>query len=139
LLARHAQRLGEAVRFETMLAPRVIGLAALMIAAHWRSPYPWSAQEAKVREAGFPPAAIAAIAAQQDPGLADDTDRLVYAMMRALLDQRRLDDALYAELVERFGVQGVAELAAAAGYYTMVCMSLNTFEIDGGAAPFPQA
>jgi 4-carboxymuconolactone decarboxylase len=136
-IARHAQRLGEAIRFETTLAPRTVALAALIVAAHWRAPYVWSTQEAKVRQAGMASTAIDAIAAQQEPVLADDTDRTVHAVMRALLDNRGLDEALYQAAVERFGVQGVVELVAAAGYYTMVCMSLKTFEIDGAAAVQP--
>jgi 4-carboxymuconolactone decarboxylase len=136
-IARHAQRLGEAIRFETTLAPRVVALAALTIAAHWRAPYVWSTQEAKVRQAGIAATAIEAIAAGKDPGLADDTDRTVHAVVRTLLDQRGLDEALYQRAVEHFGVQGVVELVAAAGYYTMVCMSLKTFEIEGASAVRP--
>ena len=39
-----------------------------------------------------------------------------------------------------FGEQGVVELIATIGYYTMVSMTLNTFEIETatGEIPFPR-
>ncbi|WP_233830195.1 carboxymuconolactone decarboxylase family protein [Paraburkholderia sp. ZP32-5] len=133
-IAAHAQRLGEALRFESTLPSRVVALAALIVAAHWRAPYVWSAQEAKLRAAGMPDDAIRAIAHHQAPALDDIEDRAAYAAVSMLLNQRALDDATYALAVEVFGERGVVELIAAAGYYTMVAMTLNTFEIDAGAS-----
>jgi 4-carboxymuconolactone decarboxylase len=135
-IARPAQLLGEAIRFDTTLPAGVVALAALIVAAHWRAPYVWSTQKKKVIEAGLAPAAVDAIAAGRDPALQDDAGRTVHALVRALLDRREVPADLYERAVDRFGVQGVVELVAAAGYYGMVCMSLKTFEVDAGAT-FP--
>jgi 4-carboxymuconolactone decarboxylase len=126
-LAGHAQRLGEAIRFEVSLPARVVALTALIIAAHWRSPHIVLAQEAKLRAAGL---AIGKSSALEDPA-----DMAAYTVVRMLLDKQELDDATYALALSTFGRQGVVELVATAGYYTMVAMTLKTFQIDGGGEP----
>jgi 4-carboxymuconolactone decarboxylase len=131
-LAGHAQRLGEAIRFEVSLPPRVVALAALMIAAHWRSPHILLAQEAKLRAAGIPATVLARLAAGKLPALEDTTDIATYTVVRMLLDKQELDDTTYALAIAAFGQQGVVELVTTAGYYTMVAMTLKTFQIDGG-------
>jgi 4-carboxymuconolactone decarboxylase len=135
VLAGHAQRLGEAIRFEVSLPARVVALAALIVAAHWRSPHILLAQEAKLRAAGIPAAVLARLAIGKLPALEDPTDIAAYTVVRMLLDKQELDDATYALAVSTFGQRGVVELVATAGYYTMVAMTLKTFQIDGGGAP----
>jgi 4-carboxymuconolactone decarboxylase len=136
-LGRHAQRLGEAIRFDITLPPRIVALAALTVAAHWRAVYVWSAQEPKVAAAGVPRAAIDAISKHTEPVLDDPNDAVAYRVVQTLLQTQKLDDATYATAIDTFGEQGLVELVAAAGYYTMVCMTLNTFQID--AAPSTQS
>ncbi len=47
---------------------------------------------------------------------------------------------IYENAVACFGEQGVVELIATIGYYTMVSMTLNAFEIETatGEVPFPR-
>jgi 4-carboxymuconolactone decarboxylase len=132
-LARHAQRLGEAIRFDVTLPPRIVALAALIVAGYWRAPYVWSAQEKKVVAAGIPRAAIDAIANHTVPVLNDPQDAAVYNVVQTLLEKQELDDLTYATAIAIFGEQGLVELVATAGYYTLVSMTLKTFQID--AAP----
>jgi 4-carboxymuconolactone decarboxylase len=129
-LARHAQRLGEAIRFDAALPPRIIALAALTVAAYWRAPYVWSAQEKKVAAAGVSRSAIDAIANRTAPVLDDPHDAAAYSVVHALLEKQELDDATYAMAIAAFGEQGVVELVATAGYYTLVSMTLKTFRIE---------
>ena len=42
----------------------------------------------------------------------------------------RLPMPLYRQAVETFGERGLVELMAIAGYYTLVCMILNAFEVQ---------
>jgi 4-carboxymuconolactone decarboxylase len=48
-LASRAQRLGEFVRDETTLNPRLSELAILVVARHWTSQYEWAAHEAEAQ------------------------------------------------------------------------------------------
>ena len=64
---------------------------------------------------------------------------MVYNFARELLDQHRVSDNLYDEAVELLGEAGVAELVILLGYYTLVSMTLNVFEVPvpaGEDAPF---
>ena len=59
--------------------------------------------------------------------------------MIQLIDQQRVSDQSYAKAVELLGEAGVVELAILLGYYTLVSMSLNVFEVsvpDGETTPF---
>jgi 4-carboxymuconolactone decarboxylase len=133
-IAAHAQRLGEALRFDTVLPSRGVALAALMIAARWRAPHIWRAQEAKLRDAGMSEAAITAVAQNETPALENAHDRVVHATIRMLLDYHSLDDATHAAALDASGKRGLVELVAVAGYYTMVAMTLKAFEMDEGAS-----
>jgi 4-carboxymuconolactone decarboxylase len=49
---------------------------------------------------------------------------------------------LYDRAVARFGERGLMELMATIGYYTLVSMTLNAFEVQvgpGQTAPFKRA
>ncbi len=51
---------------------------------------------------------------------------------------REIGDATYARAIEALGEAGVVEIVAVAGFYTMVALTLNAFQVDipdGGAPP----
>jgi 4-carboxymuconolactone decarboxylase len=133
VVAAHAQRLGEALRFETSLPERLVALAALVVGAHWRAPYVWSAQHAKLVAAGVPAATLEAIAHGAEPAFDDPAYLAAHAAVRMLLTRQALDEPTYELAHAAFGERGLVELIAAAGYYSMVAMTLKAFEIDGGA------
>ena len=51
---------------------------------------------------------------------------------RELLQKKRVDDATFATARERFGDQGVVDLTATVGYYSMMACVLNALEIVPG-------
>lgn len=128
-LAEHAQRLGAFVRFGTSLPPRLSELAILLTARHWTSHHEWQAHKREVLAAGLDPDAVAAIAARRRPGFRDDEERVAYDLCAALLDRHGIPDALYAEARAVLGEQCLVELVAVLGYYGLVSMTLNAFEI----------
>ena len=69
-------------------------------------------------------------------------DELVYDLCQAMQKTHALPRPLYDAGVAAFGEQGVAELMAVIGYYTLVSMTLNAFEVQvapGQTAPFARA
>jgi 4-carboxymuconolactone decarboxylase len=136
-LAARGQRLGELLRFQTTLEPRLSELAILVCARHWTSHHEWTAHKREGLKAGMDPEAIAAIAARRAPALRDEREQAVYDVATALLPQGRLPDALYARGVAALGEQGMVELVAILGFYCMVSLTLNAFElgIPGSIAP----
>lgn len=128
-LARRGQRLGELLRYETTLEPRLSELAILVTARHWSAHYEWAVHKREGLKAGMDPEVVAAIAARREPSLRDERERAVYDVSSTLLATRRVPDALYREGVAALGERGMVELVALLGYYTLVAMTLNVFEI----------
>src|ERR1700730_9287911 len=86
-LARRAQRLGELLRYETSLSPRLSELAILVTARHWTSHYEWKAHKQAAMNAGLPERTIASIASRQVPSFETETERVVYDISIALLTE----------------------------------------------------
>ena len=128
-LARRAQKLGELLRYETSLPPRLSELAILIVARHWTSHFEWRAHKQEALKAGIPSVVIATIASRKVPDLATDSERAVYRIATTLLETRAVPDALYQEGVRALSERGVVDLIGILGYYTLVAMTLNTFEI----------
>ena len=136
-LARRGQRLGELLRYQTTLEPRLSELAILVTARHWSSHHEWTAHKREGLKAGMDPEVVAAIAARREPALRDERERAVYDVARALFATRRLPDALYRHGVAVLGERGLVELVGIIGYYSMVALTLNAFELGlpGSLAP----
>ena len=133
------QALGAAIRFETSLPGRLRELAILTIAVRWQSQYEWYAHEPLARADGLTSAVIEALQAGAKPVFEADDEALVFRFACELLDTRSVSDITYAEAIDALGAQGVVELVAVLGNYTLVSMVLNTFDVGlpGDArAPF---
>ena len=101
--------------------------------------FEWYAHEPMAREAGLPEDVIASIRAGDVPGFTDKADEAAYHLVEELLESHTVSDASYAAAIDAFGERGIAELVNVSGYYTMVSMTLNTFEVplpEGAPNPF---
>ena len=130
------------MRFSTSLPKRLKELAILVTARHWNAQFEWHAHEPEALDGGLDPEIIAAIRARRRPDFAPDLakadEELVYEVSRALHEAHHIDDALYARAVETLGEDGTVELVGLLGYYTLVSMTLNAFDVplpDGVAPP----
>jgi 4-carboxymuconolactone decarboxylase len=136
-VGNRVQSLGEALRFETSLSRRVIEIATLVVGAHWRAQFEWWAHERLAKQAGLSEAVIAAIKRGERPALDDASEATAYSVASEMYRTQRLSDATYARAVEHFGQAGVFELLALIGYYTLVSLILNGFNVPltAGATP----
>lgn len=124
-----AQSLGEFLRYDTSLGPYLSELAILVTARFWTAHYEWFAHKRLGLAAGIAPAITDAIAARRVPDLPDDKARLVYDYATALHRDRTVPPEMHGRAVALLGEQGVVELVGLLGYYTLVSMTLNAFEI----------
>lgn len=135
-LAQPVQALGEHLRFHTRFAPDVLEIAILVTARHWNCAYEWYAHEKLARAAGLAPAVIAALAAGAMPEGLDGASDLVHRIARETLHRGAPSDAAYAEAEQHFGKDGVLDLLALVGYYSLLAFVLNTAQpvvpADGG-------
>jgi 4-carboxymuconolactone decarboxylase len=138
-LAARAQELGAFCRYHTSLPPRLSELAILVTAAHWRAGFEWYAHEKFAREAGISAAVIEAIKAKSAPRLANEDEAAVHAFARELLQTRRVSDATYARATAALGMVGVVDLVGILGYYGLISMTINAFQVPVPNGPDPFA
>ncbi len=133
-------QLGGALRFKPTIDRRYVELAILMTGQLWQAQFEWFAHEPMALEAGLPQPVIDAVKRGAEPDFEDDGDEICWRFCRPLLDRKKVDDETYAITVARFGEAGVSDLINTCGFYTLVSMTLNTFDVQlpGGAEnPFP--
>ena len=129
-MASRAQKLGEFVRYETSLPPRLSELAILLTARFWTSQYEWALHKAEALKAGLDPAAIDAIAHRELPQFQNHDEEVVQDFVVSLHRTHAVPDDVYREAVAALGERGVVELVGLLGYYTLIAMTVNTFDIE---------
>lgn len=128
-LASRAQRLGAHVRLHTSLPPRLSELAILTTARHWNSQTEWSLHVPLALKAGLDPAVIEAVNQRQPPVFARQDEAAVYEFCGQALGQGFVSDETYARCREVVGETGLVELVGVLGYYCLVALSLNVFQV----------
>ena len=129
-MARHATRLGGVLRFDTIFPAKLSEIAILVTARHWTSHYEWYAHKRLALKGGMDPKIIEDIRDRRTPHFDDRKGQMIYDVARSLHEARGLTKTLYDEAVKVLTLRGLVEIIGLCGYYTMVSMTLNTFEFD---------
>ena len=129
-MARHATRLGAVLRFDTIFPAAHSEIAILVTARHWTSHYEWYAHKRLALQGGMDPKIIEAIRDRRTPDFEDATSKMIYDVAKSLHEGHGLAKGLYDEAVKVLTERGLVEIIGLCGYYTMVSMTLNTFEFD---------
>jgi 4-carboxymuconolactone decarboxylase len=138
-LAEHAQALGAYARFNSSLPPRLSELAIIITGAFWKANYEWFAHAPLAIKAGIGPAAVEAIRAGGMPKLTKPDEQAVHDFARELLTTRRVSSATFERAKKELGESGVIDLVGIIGYYGLVSVTLNAFELplpEGEKPPF---
>src|SRR6185436_9129802 len=104
-LAEHAQALGAYARFNSSLPPRLSELAICVTGAFWKANFEWYAHAPMAIKAGIDPFAI------------------------EVITRRRVSDATFERAKKELGLTSVIDLVGVIGYYSLVSVTLNAFEI----------
>jgi 4-carboxymuconolactone decarboxylase len=134
VVGRRLSGLGATLRFETSIERRLLELAIIVVAAHWKAEFEWWAHARMAREHGVADEIVDAIRRGETPAFVADDEALVHDFARQLVVAGRVDDPTYAGAAELLGDQGVVELVSLCGYYTLVSFTLNAFMV-----PLPPA
>ena len=135
------QTFGAAVRFESSLPENVKEVAICTVGAHFHAKFEFGAHGPMAIAAGVSEEAVDAIRRNRLPSLEDETEALAYDIATALLKDHRMRDELYSRAKEVFGEEALIELVTIIGYYCLVSLTLNAFEIALPSTmedPFPE-
>ncbi len=133
------QELGAAIRYRSSLPARAREIAILELAARRRCAFEWFAHERVARAAGLGDEEIAALRTGGACPTFDPIEELVRRLVRTMLADRDVNDALYAQAETTVGVGMLMDLVALVGYYDLLALSLRLWRTplpDGAQSPF---
>ena len=118
---------------------RLVQLMILVSARLSSAQFAWFVHEPHAREHGIAPEIIEAIREQRTPKFTQDDERFVHDITMELNTTRTISDASFNRGIALFGEQQLVELVSSIGFYAMVAMTLNAFEVPapGGKRPLP--
>lgn len=93
------------------------------------------------RQAGLPDDIIEAVRTGATPTFARDDTWIVHDVVTEYFATKRLSDATYARAIELIGERGLVDVVGIVGYYGLVSMTLNIFEVsvpEGETPPFAE-
>jgi alkylhydroperoxidase family enzyme len=122
-------RLANCFRVSPKLDKRLIELIVLLVCRDATAQYAWSAHFNLAREAGISAETIEAIRARRRPEFGRDDERIVYDLVTELLASKKVSPATYGRAEAALGRDGIIEAVTCAGFYGMIGLVLNTFEI----------
>ena len=137
-LAERAQALGAYCRYGSSLSPRLSELAILTMARLWSAEYEWWAHKPPAQAAGLTPGIIEALRTGATPDFGDDAEAsVVHRVVLELTERRTLTRPLYDEALATLGSGRLVDLVGVCGYYTLISMTINAFDVDlpEGAQP----
>ena len=137
-LADAANRVVDAIRRDGKLEKRIYELIVLIVARHASAAYAWAVHDPLGRAAGLSGVVVDALQAQRKPTFAKSDERAIYEAITELLDNKKISDGTYQNLVKEIGFDNALEAVACAGLYCMVGSVINAFEVPtpNGEKPF---
>jgi 4-carboxymuconolactone decarboxylase len=128
-IAEPADRLASCFRVSPTLDKRLIELIVLMLCRNGTVQYAWSVHEPLAHKEGLTQETIDAIRARKQPDFTRDYERLIYDFVSELLATKTVSAATFERAKAAFGLEGVIEVVSCAGFYGMIGLVLNVFDI----------
>ena len=135
-LMLRAKEMGDYLRYNSALPPRLSELAILIVARSWSQNVEWEIHQPIALKAGVLASTVEAIAAGRRPATMTREEEAVYDVVTEVERTKTLGNKTYARAVALFGDRGVIDLIGIEGYYTFLAMVLNVArtETTGGPA-----
>jgi len=137
-LAQILEKYGAYARFNNTLPDRLNELAIAICGRYWGAHVEWIAHSRLALEAGISQPVIDAIHEGQAPAFGEPDEQAIYDFCTGVFEAKRVEDAVYRRCLELFGEAGVIDLMATLTHYTMVSLTLNSFQVpvsEGAKTP----
>jgi 4-carboxymuconolactone decarboxylase len=134
------QNLGASLRYETILEENIKELAICIVGHHYKAKFEFAYHEILAIQSGVPEEVLNDLKNNKIPSFTEERLELVFLISKQLLATHSVADDLYQRGFDEFDEQGMIELVSLIGYYCLVALTLNTFEIpldEGMQDPFP--
>lgn len=122
------QELGVAVRFRSGLPENVKEAAICTVGAHYKAKFEFAAHERLALAAGVEQHHLDALRTGQPAGFTG-AEAIAHSVAAELLETHRVSDDTYAAALAEFGTEGVIELVTTVGYYCLISLTLNAFDV----------
>lgn len=134
-LAERAQALGQYARYDSLLPQALSELAILVTARVWSSGFEWSHHAPIALAAGVSDDAVTAIGHARRVEFTDKQMQAVFDFAVELQRDRLVGDTAYANALAALGQAACVDLVGICGYYTLISMTINTFDVPDGDGP----
>jgi 4-carboxymuconolactone decarboxylase len=118
-------KVGEYLRFESVLDARVRELVTCAVARHVSNQFEWTMHAPLARQAGVAETTIESLRLGARPRQLPPDEEAALDFSRELLTTHGTSDPTYAAALAAFGEQGVVELTTLVGYFAMVSWLMN--------------
>jgi len=129
-LAQHAQALGQYCRYDSSLPKQLSELAILVTGRYWGAEFEWQQHKPIALEAGIDKDVVEAIRKGNTPTFSNTDEKFVYEFATSLCRTRGIPDELYQSAIDTLGQDAVVDLVGLLGYYALISMTINVFEVD---------
>lgn len=127
--ADRVSEVGAYARFESELSDVTRELAIITTAREFDCAYEWAAHAEIAREVGVPKPAIETVAERTSTDQIEERNRIIIDYGRELFGRNEITDETYKAAFEWLGESGVTDLTGTIGYYAMIAIVLNAFEV----------
>jgi len=118
------------LRYSTSFPPRLSEFAILITARFWGAQYEWYAHAPIALKAGLPEKIVENLRKNETPEDMNEDESALYYFCQEVHKNHFVSDDVYATALGRFGEKALVELSSLIGYYTIVSMTLNVFNLD---------
>jgi 4-carboxymuconolactone decarboxylase len=134
-MAQKAQALGQYARYDSVLPMMLSELAILVTGRIWSSGFEWAHHVPLALGAGVSQTVVDAIAHAERPIFDDTKQAAVFDFCVELHRDRQVTDATFLNAKSQLGEQAVVDLVSICGYYTLISMTINVFDVPMGYGP----
>ena len=124
-LAERLGKVGEYLRFDSALEPKISEFVMLIVSRDWSNQFEWAVHAPLAVKNGIAQEAIDALAEGRRPGQMSGDEQLAYDICEELARTKGLCDVTYRRAVNQFGEVGLIDLIAVYGYFVTVCALMN--------------
>jgi 4-carboxymuconolactone decarboxylase len=139
-LASRVAHLGTYVRWDCGLPNRWRHLTTMMVARSLDCQYEFTVHASLAAEEGIPRSVVEAIDRGQrpDPAQLEGIEPLLVDFADQLISGHRVDEAAFSALQAAIGPRQLADVVGTIGYFTMIGVVLNAFDVPARAEHTPQ-